>query len=109
MASGEVWRLVRGEELVGEIVVEEADLPWLRRRFVPQPTFAEVKPLFDQELELIESGLEDHLEAWEQIYDRIAGTLRLLSPHGPVAEFLLHVEDGNAWFRWSDEPFEERG
>lgn len=74
-----------------------------------RPAFAGVKPLFDEELELVESGLDDHVEAWERIHERITGSLSLLSPRGPVAEFLLHVEDGKAWFRWSDEPFDDRG
>ncbi|MFF4006938.1 DUF4240 domain-containing protein [Streptomyces sp. NPDC001717] len=38
-------------------------------------------------------------------YDEIRKALSLLSPAGPVAEFLLHVQDGQTWFRWSDESF----
>ena len=104
--SREVWRLVRGEELLGEIVIESADFPWLSGRFVPQPAFDDVKPLFDEELALVESGLENNVEAWERIYDRITASVSLLSPRGPVPEFLLHVQGHEAWFRWSDQPFD---
>ncbi|WP_327309056.1 hypothetical protein OG730_40815 [Streptomyces sp. NBC_01298] len=37
--EGEVWRLMGQEELLGEIVIDEADFPWLNGRFVPTPTF----------------------------------------------------------------------
>lgn len=105
--SGEVWRLVRGGELLGEIVIESADFPWLSGRFVPRAAFAEVKPLFDEELALAESDADD--DGWERIYHRITGSLSLLSPHGPVPEFLLHIQGDRAWFRWSDEPFDDMG
>ncbi|MEV6296167.1 hypothetical protein AB0M41_38375 [Streptomyces sp. NPDC051896] len=87
--EGEVWRLMRREDLLGVIVIDEADFPWLNGRFVPTPTFGEVKPWFDES------------------YDRIADTLLLVAPSGPVAEFLLHIGDGRAWFRWNDEPFDD--
>lgn len=104
---GEVWRLVRGEELLGEIVIESADFPWLSGRFVPRPAFDDVRPLFREESALIESGVDEHVAEWEQLYDRITAALSLLSPRGPVAEFLLHVQGDQAWFRWSDEPFDD--
>ncbi|MFD8493341.1 hypothetical protein [Amycolatopsis sp. NPDC059657] len=108
--TGEIWQLLRDEELLGEIVIESPDFPWLSGRFVPQPAFDDVKPLFDEELALIESGMDDHVEEWELLYSRIADTLSLRSPRGLVPEFLLHVQGEQAWFRWSDEPFEaDRG
>ena len=102
--EGEVWRLERGKELLGEIVIEDADFPWLNGRFVSGPAFVEVQPWFAELLALVES--EDH-ERFDDAYDRIARALTLVSPAGPVAEFLLHIQGGRAWFRWSDEPFED--
>jgi hypothetical protein len=58
-------------------------------------------------LVLIKFGLDDHFEEWDRIYGRIADALSLLPPRGPVPEFLLHVEGDEAWFRWSDEPFND--
>lgn len=111
---GGVWRLQRGEELLGEIVIEDSDFPWLSGRFRPQPTFAEVRPLFDEELALVETLLDsesaEDVEAWERVYERITGSLSLVAPHGLVPEFLLHIQGDEAWFRWSDEPFpDEQG
>ncbi|MEV7028352.1 hypothetical protein [Kitasatospora sp. NPDC093558] len=102
--GGEVWRLVRREELLGEIVIDGSDFPWLEGRFVPAPAFAAVKPWFDESLALLEA---DETERFDAAYDRIADALSLVAPSGPVAEFLLHIEDDRAWFRWSDEPFDE--
>lgn len=101
--EGQVWRLERDTELLGEIVIAEADFPWLSGRFTPQPAFAGVKPWFDEALALV--AAEEH-ERFDAAYDRIARSLSLVAPSGPVAEFLLHIEDGRAWFRWSDEPFD---
>ncbi len=101
--EGEVWRLVRQGELVGEIVIDEADFPWLNGRFVPGPAFGDVKPWFDESLALMDA---EEYEQFDDSYDRIVRAgLALVAPSGPVAEFLLHIQEGRAWFRWSDEPF----
>ncbi|WP_055586709.1 hypothetical protein [Peterkaempfera griseoplana] len=102
--EGQVWRLVRQEELVGEILVEEADQPWLRGRFVPSTAFFAVEPLFTRSHALSEA---EDWEAFEEAYDEITKTMSLVSPSGPVAEFLLHIHDEKAWFRWSDEQFDD--
>lgn len=103
--TGGAWRLYRGTELVGEIEIDGSDFPWLEGRFVAHPGFAEVKPLFDEELRLADEDSADG--AWDAAYYRIrqAG-LRFVKPDGrEVAEFLLHIQGDRGWFRWSDEPF----
>jgi len=102
--EGQTWRLERDQQLLGEILIDDADFPWLSGRFVPEPAFAEVEPWFVELLALVET--EEH-ERFDGAYDRIARALTLVSPSGPVAEFLLHIEGDQAWFRWSDEPFDE--
>ena len=62
-----------------------------------------MKPWFDEALALIEA---DDLERFEAAYDRISEELMLVSPSGPVADFLLHIDGDEAWFRWSEEPIE---
>jgi len=108
---GEVWQLCRGDEVLGEITITEADFPWLSGRFAPRSGFADVEPLFVEELGLLdvlqESNSKADVEAWEAAYDRISETVRLVAPSEPVAEFLLHIKGDLAWFRWSDEPFDE--
>jgi hypothetical protein len=103
--SGEVWRVCRGDEVVGEITITGADFPWLSGRFAARPAFAAVAPLIADELALLERCLDsdDYVEAWEAAYQRVADTVRLVAPAGPVAQFLLHIDGDEAWFRWSDE------
>jgi hypothetical protein len=99
------WRLQRGQTLLGEIVVEDSDFPWLRGAWVPTSHFEEVRGLFDAELALLES---DELgDEWERLYQRIQDAgVRIHYPDGGcVPEFLLHIKNNEAWFRWSDEPF----
>jgi hypothetical protein len=45
-----VWRPVRGDEFPAELVVTGGDSPWLNARVRPAAGFAEVRPLFDDEL-----------------------------------------------------------
>ncbi|MEU2603165.1 hypothetical protein [Streptomyces albus] len=104
MAQENAWRLVRQGALVGTVVVTETDFPWLRGRFVAEPAFAEVKPWFDEVLALVESNDFERVDA---AYDRIPRELTLVSPSGPVADFLLFIDGDEAWFRWSDEPIGE--
>lgn len=101
--DGEIWHVRRGTDSVGEILIEEADFPWLSGRFTAGPAFAEVAGLFARELTLAES--DDAWDEWEAAYDEIRRHLSLFSPDGPVPEFLLHISGNHAWFRWSDEPF----
>lgn len=102
-----VWQLVRGDELLAELVVTGGDCPWLNAEVRPAAGFAEVRPLFDDELRRLEL-LDEEPEQWEAAYRRIREVVRLMAPDGrPVPEFLLHIEGADAWWRWSDEPFSE--
>ena len=114
--DGEVWHLHGGDGPIGDITIDEADFPWLSGHFTPGPGFAAVQELFARELTLLGRGHEEDeeheeheecMEAWEAAYDEIRRRVFLSSPDGPVPEFLLHIEGERAWFRWSDEPFEE--
>ncbi len=97
---GERWRLVRERdgEVLGEIVIDEADFPWLYGRFEPTTAFGAVRPWFEESSALLDA---EEYERFDTSYERIAAALSL------VAEFLLHIDGGRASFRWSDEPFDE--
>jgi hypothetical protein len=45
-----VWQLVRGDEVLAELAVTSADYPWLKAEVRPAAAFAEVRPLFDDEI-----------------------------------------------------------
>jgi hypothetical protein len=65
--------------VVGEIIIEEGDWPWLSGHFLPAEGFAEVKPLFDRELALLE---EDEQGEWDAVAREIGETLQLVAPTG---------------------------
>ncbi|MFJ9695952.1 hypothetical protein [Kitasatospora sp. NPDC101183] len=90
------WQLLRGSELLGEIAVDDPDMPWQRGRFTPSPGFAEVKPWFDESAALVDA--EDY-EGFERAYDPIEESLTLAAPSGPVDGFLLHIRGDEASFR----------
>ncbi|MFJ9821263.1 hypothetical protein ACIRU3_39605 [Streptomyces sp. NPDC101151] len=105
--GGGVWRVCAGAEPVGEILIDDADFPWLSGGFTAGPGFTAVQDLFARELALMDRDDEKGWEEWESLYDEIRRRVSLSSPDGPVPEFLLHIEGDRAWFRWSDEPFEQ--
>lgn len=88
----------------GEIRIDDADFPWLSGRFEAGPAYGDVRDLFARELALAERDDAGHWEEWEALYGEIERRVRLVSPDGPVAGFLLHIRGDRAWFRWSDEP-----
>jgi hypothetical protein len=99
------WQLLRGDELLAELVVTGGDFPWLSAEVRPAPGFAEVRPLFDDELRRADL-MDKEPELWEAAYHRVRAAVRLVAPDGrPVPEFLLHIDGSDAWWRWSDEPF----
>jgi hypothetical protein len=98
---------MQGGILVGEIYVTDADFPWLRGRFVPQDEFENIRALFQEELALIEREGDLDVDNWESVYQQIMSRVSLIKPDGTsAAEFLLHIKDSEAWFRWSKEPFD---
>lgn len=102
--DGQVWQLRSGDALIGEILIDEADFPWLSGRFAAGPAFEPLRELFARELALVEG---EEYEEWERAYDEIRRRVSLTSPDGPVPEFLLHIDGDTAWFRWSDKPFDD--
>lgn len=101
-----VWRLDRNDELFAELVVTGRNFPWLYARVVARAGFAQVRPLFEEELRRLDHIDEDP-QAWEAAYERIRETVRLITPDGrAVPEFLLHIDGEDAWWRWSDETFD---
>ncbi|MFJ9041885.1 hypothetical protein ACIRF8_35685 [Streptomyces sp. NPDC102406] len=94
---GELWRLYKGDVLLGEITIYDMDWPWLHGRFISTDAFTAVKPWFDETLRLLEA--EEFGEAFDAAYAPIEEQLTLESPTGSVDQFLLHVQGDRAWFR----------
>ncbi|MFE7136889.1 hypothetical protein ACFVAG_03995 [Streptomyces sp. NPDC057644] len=92
------WRLLSGSTLVGTILVDDPGMPWQRGHFSPEPAFSRFKPWFDEINALVDA---QELERFDDVYNLIEGALTLESPSGPVGEFLLHIDQERAWFRWN--------
>lgn len=103
---GETWTLHGRDRLIAKLVVTDSDFPWLYARLEPHDGWAEVQPLFAEELRLLDH-IDDETASWEASYDAVREAVVLRYPDGEaVPEFLLHVDGQEAWWRWSDEPFE---
>ena len=102
--DGPTWQLLRGDQIVADLIVYGDDFPWVNARLVPREAFEEIRPIFEDELRLLDD--EENIEAWEQAYYRVRSEVKLAHPDGHlVPEFLLHIDGREAWWRWSDEPF----
>jgi len=99
------WRLVQGETLLGTLAAKDVDQPFYRTTFEPTSAFEPLRPLFDEELRLMDAIDPDREDwtAWGAAYSRIERLgLRLepLDGGDPITEFLLHVSGRDAWFRY---------
>ncbi len=109
-----VWRLMRGDEPIADLVVTGSDFPWLNAQVRALPGFEQVRPLFEDELRALEH-IHDDQAAWQSAYDNICRAVSLMYPaDDPVSraadrvpEFLLHIDGEYAWWRWADEPFSQ--
>jgi hypothetical protein len=102
---GQRFSLASSHQLVAELVVTGGEFPWLSATVRATPAFDLLQPLFAGELRLLDR-LDQDVEAWEAAYDGLRQKVILERPDGfAVPEFLLHVDDEDAWWRWSDEPF----
>ncbi len=91
--------------MLADLVVTAVDFPWLRATLHPRAQLETVRPLFVEELQLLDA-VDDNVDVWEGAQTRIRQAVTLTHPNGQmVPEFLLHVDGEEAWWRWSDEPF----
>jgi hypothetical protein len=60
--EGATWRVFRGGQLVADLVVYGGDFPWLNARVFPKEGFEEMRPIFDEELRLLED--DENIEIW---------------------------------------------
>ncbi|MFG1895966.1 hypothetical protein ACGFIP_18315 [Micromonospora zamorensis] len=94
--------------MVAQIRVHGADQPWFAGQFEPEPGFVELAPLFQREVELVDSAGDLDVDAWEAVQSQICQTVALVKPDGQeVADFILHIRGGEASFRWSDDPLDD--
>jgi hypothetical protein len=102
------WQLLRDDLVVADLVVYGDDFPWLNARVFPKEGFEEIRPIFEEELRLVDD--DENIQSWEDAYHRIRAEVCLAAPDGHlVPEFLLHIDGSEAWWRWTDEPFEDEG
>jgi hypothetical protein len=95
-----VLYLKQGETVLGTLEDDGGDFPWRYCTFKPTEAFQKIKPLFDRELELLKA---EDWDQFEQAYQRIKDLgLRLVEKDGEteITDFLLHIQDKAAWFRY---------
>jgi hypothetical protein len=93
--------LVREDKLLGTLRPYSSDMFWTDCKFEATDEFQKIKPLFDEELKLVESD-EFNVEKWEEIAGKIEDlNLKLISLEDEriIQEFLLHIKDDEARIR----------
>ena len=107
--EGSKWQLLRGDQVVGGLVVYGGDFPWVNALLLPKEGFEEIRSLFEEEMRSLDAYDED-IEGSENAYRRVWAAVSLAAPDGHlVREFILHIDGIKAWWRWTDEPFEDEG
>lgn len=99
--TGGQYRLFRGNRLLGTITRTEDDPPWFNGVFDPAPDFEEFKPLFEQELKMLENPGADQLK-WEDVWMKIKRVgIRLVSADGSeeFSDFIIHIDGNEAWWK----------
>lgn len=113
MGFGGCWSLQDHDGVpLAELEVTDGDFPWLYATLRPTEAFEPVRPIFEAELRALrasEDGDTDgEVTAWERAYLEVRAAVVLIDPDGqPASEFLLHVDGDEAWWRWTDEPFDD--
>jgi hypothetical protein len=95
------YRLMYKDTSLGVLTPYEDDFPWVYCHFEAELSFAALQPLFDAEQQAFETDHRD-VEKWEKLYEPISAlNLYLLGDDGKkIEEMLLHITDGQAWFRY---------
>ncbi len=99
------FALRRGYERLGTLEVVNIDQPWFMCKFEATPAFEQFRPLFDEELRLLEQDRQDDndWEEWEAAYSRIEELglcIGALDGGNDITDFLVHIEGEEAWFRY---------
>jgi hypothetical protein len=99
---GDVWRVLRGDVLVAELVVEGPDMPWFRGHARTTSAFEPLKPLFADVRRLVDQPDFDE-PAWYAAVKRLWEQLQLVGADGrPVSEWALYIDGTEARWRWAD-------
>lgn len=93
------FELRAGDVLLGTLHEYSLDFPYVLCTFEPTPAFAELEPLFAEEMALLKA------EKWEEsqtVYNEIERRVKLIDPDDPsmIESFVLHIDGTEAWFRY---------
>lgn len=88
--------------------MRSVDTPWVEADVLAGPAWDEYAELLAAESRANQLAIEtDDWTKADRLYEQLRRVSVLLDPAGVgVAEYLLHVEDGIARWRWHDEPFD---
>jgi hypothetical protein len=96
-----ILELYRDDTLLAVLSnIQLCDWPWYSCNFQPTPAFEEYRPLFDQELKLLEG--EGATQEWDMAYEKIENlhlTLSYPSQAKATDIFLLHIDGETARFK----------
>jgi hypothetical protein len=95
------YRLVRSDVVLGVVTHDPSqdDFPWQGGVFSPTADFDDVRPLFEEELRLLNADQMDAwIPAWDNI-DRVGLRLEPLSGGTPITNVLIHIDGAVAWWR----------
>jgi hypothetical protein len=81
LMDGPTWQLLRGDEVVADLIVFGADFPVDKCTLDPKEGFEEIRPMFEEELRLLDAH-DDSISVWERSYERVRSEVKLAHPDG---------------------------
>jgi hypothetical protein len=97
----QTYKLYRGNDLLGTIIHTKIDMPWHWGTFEPTEHFDAVKPLFEQEIQLLDT-LDSNSQKWHENWAQITKPgLRLVSEQDnqQITDLLIHIDGSEVWWR----------
>jgi hypothetical protein len=91
------WILRIGVQELGTLTWAGTDQPFHEYRFEPKPPYDSVRPLFEEELRLLNA---ERMNEWDAAYQRVLDSgLSVESPDGSqrLLAFILHIDGRSAW------------
>ncbi len=85
---------------MGVIEITKVDQPWIYGTWTPTVAFCDYKKLFDRLLQAVETDNVDEVNVIQEQIDALDLRLVDVATKGKLSEFMLHVKDDEAWFRY---------
>jgi hypothetical protein len=92
------YELTLGDKMLGLVTWTHTDQPWFHGTFEPYPDYSDVRPMFEQELSLLDQAGVEWTKLWVDI-EEMGLRLVAVGTGEEVRNPLLHIDGQQVWWR----------